>query len=694
MRDSLSVLFLLAVLLEALRLAVFGFLAVREKDAALRLWTLGFMVQTLAQLGMAPGLMGRPWAVPHVLGLLCLLALPLFLLHGTWRLLGRTPSRWWWLASGVTFAGVLALWGAGVPFTLATALSVAFLCFAYFQVARVLIQRRAQFSGLGVWLTVTGITLTAVHFADFPFLAETAWFVPLGITLATFNDMVLGVGFVVLHFDRTRAAQQQVQARDAELAESIGLGTFEAGSDGHLRQVNGALVRLLGYDSAAEVLALPLLAPLSSSAVGDRLPAVRATWPRKDGAPRFVEIHGRAMRGTDGQLSGFRGFVVDRTEAHALEEVLRRTQKLDAVGHLAGGVAHDFNNLLTVIRSSLELVRADASEKEALASAVEATEQAAQLTRRLLAFGRKQPLRPEPVDVAASALRTAQMVASTLGDRHPLDTSALTRGLWAKLDPGQLEQVVLNLVLNARDAQPDGGAVHVATRGVQRDGVPGVELIVRDEGVGMSAAVQAHVFEPFFTTKGPGRGTGLGLATVHAIVAQAGGHIDLTSAPGEGTTFALWFPAVSAPAAPGADAAHVQPGAARTRVLVVDDEPGIRRAVRRLLEAAGFDVVEAASGNEALRRFEGGERFDVLLSDMRMPDGDGSSTAGAVRRLAPGTRVVLMSGFHERLDDDALACAHHFLAKPFSQEALLAALRGSPEASVLAEEPPEGATRH
>ncbi|GMU60084.1 MAG: hypothetical protein AMXMBFR34_18470 [Myxococcaceae bacterium] len=694
MPDSLTALLVLVALLEVLRLAVLGFLAVREKDGALRLWTLGFMVQTVGQLGMAPALVGQPVPALRMLVLVCVLAMPLLLLHGTWWLLGRTPGRMWWFASAVNFVAVCVAWALGVPFTLAMALPLAFLCFGYFQMARVLVQRRAQFSSLGVWLTVVGAVLTAVHFLDFPFLAREAWFVPLGITLATFNDMVLGVGFVVLHFDRTRTAQQQVQARDAALAESIGVGTFEAGVDGRFRQVNGALVRLLGYDSAAEVLALPLLAPLSSSAADDRLPAVRATWPQKDGAPRFVEIHGRAMRGTDGQLSGFRGFVVDRTEAHALEEVLRRTQKLDAVGHLAGGVAHDFNNLLTVIRSSLELLQADTSAKDALTSAVEATEQAAQLTRRLLAFGRKQPLRPEAVDVGASALRTAQMVASTLGDRHPLDTSGLTRGLWARLDPGQLEQVVLNLVLNARDAQPDGGAIQVAARAVQRDGVPGVELIVRDEGVGMSADVQAHVFEPFFTTKGPGRGTGLGLATVHGVVAQAGGHIDLTSARGEGTTFALWFPAVSAPTAPPAGAARVQPGSARTRVLVVDDEADIRRAVRRLLEAAGFDVVEAPSGNQALRRFEDGECFDVVLSDMRMPDGDGPSTARAVRRVAPGTRVVLMSGFHERLDDDALACAHHFLPKPFSQEALLAALRGSPKASVLAEEPPAGVTRH
>jgi PAS domain S-box-containing protein len=681
--DSLFVLAVTGLLISVLRLLVFAWLWKQESSEHLRLWTLGFMLQILGQLAMLPGLLGHPLPPLQALTMVAVFGAALVLLRGTWRLLGLAVDWRWWAAGALGLVSVGVVRAAGGTFLMAVSVPMAFLAFAYFSMGVALFRRRRELSGLGVGLTIFALVATSAHFADFPFLADVAWFTPWGIGLALFNDVALTVGLVVLTFDRTHAARALADARYAELADTIGVGTYTSTEPGRFSEVNGALVRMLGYESAAEVLALDLDRQLSFTPLepgqappntlhGDLLVGVEAIWRRKDGRPLVVQLHGRTLRDAGGKVLTSRGFVLDRTEAHAVEEALRRTQKLDAVGRLAGGVAHDFSNLLTIILSNLEMLALKPGEPALLRDAMEATDQAAQLTRRLLAFGRKQVHRAEPAEVGATCLRTVEMLGRSLGARHRVDTAGIASNLWINIDPGHLEQVLVNLVLNAKDAMSDGGVISVATRSAPRGQRAGVELVVSDTGHGITAEQQGRIFEPFFTTREPGRGTGLGLSTVHGIVSQAGGLIDVVSAPGQGARFTLWFPEIAAPAA------QAREDATRgKRVLVVDDEPGIRRAVSRMLVAAGHTTHEAASGNQAAALVAAGERFDVLLTDVRMPDGDGPAAARQIKSLAPSMRVVFMSGFEDEVDEATRASADAFLAKPFTRGDLIAAIEGA-----------------
>jgi CheY-like chemotaxis protein len=280
------------------------------------------------------------------------------------------------------------------------------------------------------------------------------------------------------------------------------------------------------------------------------------------------------------------------------------------------------------------------------------------------------------VEVGVTALRTSEMLSRSLGNKHRLDTSGVTKGLWTTMDVGQLEQVLVNLVLNAKDAMAEGGVIEISTRAVRRGEQSGVELVVKDTGHGMKPEDKARIFEPFFTTREPGRGTGLGLSTVHGIVMQTGGHIDVESEVGKGSRFSLWFPVTSPPESAQSLSAPPPLKPPGKKVLVVDDEPVIRRTVCRMLEAAGHVTREVGSGNQAIALFTGGERFDVMLSDVRMPDGDGPTAAARVRTIAPETRVVLMSGFQDHVDEDTQAGADAFVAKPFTRGVLLAAVEG------------------
>ncbi|MDP2273988.1 MAG: ATP-binding protein [Archangium sp.] len=677
MSDSLFVLAMTGLVISLLRLLVFAYLWRRESAEHLRLWTLGFTVQTLSQLTAVPGLLGHRLAPLQALTIACAFVATFFLLRGTAKLTGSKPDWRWWAGGLAGLAGVSAVFAASGSLLIATVVPMLFLTFSFWSMGLALFRRRHEMSGLGVSLTIFALSAIGVHFLDFPFLAEVSWFVPWGIGIALCNDVTLTVGLVVLTFDRSHAARTQADARYAELADTIGVGTYVAATTERFTEVNGALVRMLGYASAAELLAVGLdslsltpLPPGQHVLDMEAVPGSSATWRRKDGRPLVVQLHSRVTRDADGKVLGCRGFVVDRTAAHAVEEALIRTQKLDAVGRLAGGVAHDFNNLLTIILSSLELLALKPGDASLIGDAMEATDQAAQLIRRLLAIGRKQTPRAAPVEVSATALRTVEMLSRSLGRKHRIGSSGVTPDLWITIDPGQLEQVLVNLVLNAKDAMNEGGLIEVTSRPLTRAGLSGVELAVKDPGHGMTPEQQARIFEPFFTTREPGRGTGLGLSTVHSIVTQAGGHVDVESAPGRGSRFALWFPQTAAPA-PVPQGPVASPG---KRVLVVDDEPGIRSAVCRMLEVAGHTTREAASGNQAIALVRAGERFDVVLCDVRMADGDGAFTAKQLRAIAPGTRVILMSGYEDQVDEATKASAELLLAKPFTRAVLMSAI--------------------
>jgi len=435
---------------------------------------------------------------------------------------------------------------------------------------------------------------------------------------------------------------------------------------------------------------------------GRRVVAFR--FPHKDGSWKHLESVGVNLLHDPG-VGGVVVTTRDLTEQVQLEEQYRQAQKMEAVGRLAGGVAHDFNNLLTVMDANATFLlealgpndprRADAEEIK------RAAERAASLTRQLLAFSRRQVLQPRVLDVNAVVADMDKMLRRLIGEDVELVT-VLTPGLEPVLaDPGQVEQVILNLSVNARDAMPQGGKLTIETHNVELDAAyaavhqevkPGryVMVAVSDTGIGMSAETRLRIFEPFFTTKG--HGTGLGLATVYGIVKQSDGHIAVYSEPGQGATFKVYLPAVEGGAGPHRTGEVPVPTArASETVLLVEDEPAVRSVSSRVLREAGYTVLEAFHGPQALdlvMRHPG--PIDVLVTDVIMPQMSGRELAEQLVVLRPGLKVLYVSGY---TDDSIL---HHgvlepgvfFLEKPFTPEAILRKLR-----QVLAAPPQSGPAR-
>ena len=396
----------------------------------------------------------------------------------------------------------------------------------------------------------------------------------------------------------------------------------------------------------------------------------------------------------------------DVTEQERLGAQLRQSQKLEAVGRLAGGVAHDFNNLLTVITASTRFAReevpADSAAQADLAEVDAAAARAAALTRQLLAFGRQQVLRPQVVDVNRVAADVAGMLRRVIGADVQLVVALSPEPAPVYADAGQLEQVLMNLAVNARDAMPDGGTLEIRTRrmaagSVQADDrmsdrVVGasssawVALSVRDTGLGMSEATQARVFEPFFTTKPPGQGTGLGLATAYGIVTQSGGHVRVESTLGGGSTFTVLIPehhAVAAPASPPPPERREAPG--RETILLVEDEPQVRSLTRRMLERGGYTVLEAPHGAAALRiADEHGDRLALVLTDVVMPEMGAREFLERLRMRLPALPALLMSGYSAEAvtAQGVLVPGSSLLSKPFTHAALLASVRATLDAAV------------
>ena len=390
--------------------------------------------------------------------------------------------------------------------------------------------------------------------------------------------------------------------------------------------------------------------------------------------------------------------VRDLRERKQLEQQLLQSQKMEAVGRLAGGIAHDFNNILTVILGLAREIRLDSTDP--LAKEVEgiqhAAERATLLTRQLLAFSRRQVLQPKVLEPNELITDLLGLVRRLLGEHIEVTTELDVSTGRIKADPIQLEQVVMNLAANARDAMPDGGRVTIETANVEFDDEfvrthpgsrPGsyVRLRFADTGVGMSDDTLDHVFEPFFTTKGPAAGTGLGLSMVYGVVKQSLGYISVLTEPGEGTAFEIYLPRVpevsSARPAPPTTASGVE------TVLLAEDEPSLRGLVRRALEAAGYRVLEAPDGEAALSAFqENAEDIHVILTDIVMPNLTGPQLAQRVRTKRPGIGIVYMSGYPDLADHQrpTLDKASVFIQKPFTMEELTVKLR-----SVL-DEPVDG----
>jgi nitrogen-specific signal transduction histidine kinase len=400
------------------------------------------------------------------------------------------------------------------------------------------------------------------------------------------------------------------------------------------------------------------------------------------------------MFDTEGRKLGAVLVQHDITERRRLEEQYLQAQKMEAVGRLAGGIAHDFNNLLTVILGYGDVVLGQlprgSPARDLVTEMVRAGERAAALTRQLLAFSRQQMLAPRVLDLNAVVTDLERMLRRVIGEDVALRTSLQPALGHVKADPGQVEQVVLNLAVNARDAMPTGGKLTIETHDVELDegyarsrpeARPGrhVLLAVSDSGCGMTAEVLAHAFEPFFTTKGPGKGTGLGLATVHGIVKQAGGHVAVYSEPGLGTTFKVYLPRVHEPVSRGKSRAGQAPLPRGTEtLLLVEDDESVRSLTGMVLRQGGYTVLEAGDGGEAVR-IAGGHAGSIhlLVTDVVLPQTGGRQLAERLLGLHPGMRVLYLSGYtddavvrHGILEDQV-----HFLSKPFSPAVLALKVR-------------------
>jgi two-component system cell cycle sensor histidine kinase/response regulator CckA len=486
-----------------------------------------------------------------------------------------------------------------------------------------------------------------------------------------------------------------------DVVERSPLGIYRVAPDGRFIMVNDSLVRLLGYTSAAELLVRNLERdvyedPTDRSTVLERVRDdtyrnVEVIWKRRDGSPITVRVNGHVLRGPDGEVECYESFVEDVTERINLEHQFRQAQKMEAVGRLAGGIAHDFNNLLTAIMGYAEMLYDDLSADDPRrADAHEirvAADRAATLTRQLLAFSRQQVLEPRVLDLNDVVAGMDKLLRRLIGEDIELRT-LLSADLWkVRVDPGQVEQVVVNLAVNSRDAMLTGGRLTIETANLELDETytaahqvvePGryVMFAVSDTGAGMSEDVKAHMFEPFFTTKEKGKGTGLGLATVYGIVKQSGGYVWAYSEVGKGTTFKVYLPRVEgSPAEPSTvvtDGAGV-PGGTET-ILLVEDEELVRKLAREVLTRQGYRVLEAGRGDDALAVLvrETPGSVHLLLSDLVLPGMGGQDLHERVMGVRPEIKVLFMSGYTDRAlqAQQVFPPGTAFLQKPFTPVAL------------------------
>ena len=500
-------------------------------------------------------------------------------------------------------------------------------------------------------------------------------------------------------------ALRESEARFRSLSAASPIGVFQSDNEGRITYANPRALQIFAL-SEREALGLGWLGRIHP----DDVDAVMTGWAAAlrageeyaheyrlvgpDGAMRWVHCTGAPLR-IDGVAAGTVGTVEDITVRKELEAQLRQAQKMDAVGQLAGGVAHDFNNLLTVVIANaglaMETLAAGDPPHEELQEITRASARAASLTRQLLAFSRKQVLQPRLLDLCEVITGVTPMLERLIGDDISVVTHIASDLGLVRADPGQLEQDLMNLALNARDAMPDGG---VLTLRVENLGIcegersatervtagPYVMLTVTDTGCGMTPDVRDRVFEPFFTTKAVGKGTGLGLSTAYGIVEQSGGALWVDTAPGSGTTFHLCFPRVAAcrtseSIAMGEEA---PPRGAET-ILIVEDETGVRLLARKILERQGYAVLDAADGHEALALAAAHRGpIDLVITDMVMPDLNGRDLSQRLIALYPSVRVIYMSGY---TDDEiirrGLDTNSTFVEKPFTVDTLARTVRSA-----------------
>ncbi|HTT68350.1 MAG TPA: PAS domain S-box protein [Gemmatimonadales bacterium] len=504
-----------------------------------------------------------------------------------------------------------------------------------------------------------------------------------------------------------KRAEEALRRSEASLrgfVDNAVFGISRSSADGTVLSANRTLARLLGYGSPEELIGLKTAtafyrrpedreATVQRMQRADRFENIEVEWKRKDGSPLTARMSGRAVRDADNAVQEYEVIVEDITEHRALEAQLRQAQKMEAVGQLAGGVAHDFNNLLTTILASSELLASGLAPGTAHRDDVEVIHQAAvraaELTRDLLAFSRQQPLELQALPLGGLVADFARLARRIVPEDVEVAVQVDTPGAVVRADPGAVEQILMNLVTNSRDAMPAGGTLRLVVGHGALDadycrahgwGAPGeyVVLSVADTGAGMDAKTQQHIFEPFFTTKPVGQGTGLGMAMVYGLVKQHGGFINVYSEPGLGTTVRIYFPvaAEAADAARAAPAAEIREG--RETILLVEDDATLRRTAKRVLEKFGYTVITATDGFDALNLIQARPTpADLIISDVVMPHTSGPQLLSALRDAGAAPRMLFTSGYAARdvQERATLDRSVPFLPKPWTIAELLRKVR-------------------
>ena len=520
-------------------------------------------------------------------------------------------------------------------------------------------------------------------------------------------------GAVIVFKDLTERTKAEEVLRVGEeqfrkLFDEGPVGMALVAADGRLLRVNGAWRQMLGYSEqeASKLTVSQITHPEDRQLDAENLHKLfsgkleryyrEKRYITKDKKILWVSLWASLIRDAAGQPLYALGIVEDISERKALEQQLRQSQKMEAVGRLAGGIAHDFNNLLFVIQNAAEFVLGDLDAHDPkcadLREILKSAERASSLVHQLLAFSRKEVVRPRVVDLGVVVRDVEKLLRRTIGEDIRLVTS-LSSNLWpTEIDPGQLEQVIMNLAVNARDAMPDGGALTLETCNVAVDEqlaeeLPGlspgnyVRLSVSDTGCGMSAEVAARVFEPFFTTKARGSGTGLGLATVYGIVKQADGFIYVSSEVGSGSSFHVYLPATDrAVSEPASEPEHKTGRGSGETILVVEDESAVRELVARMLSKEGYEVLQAASGEDALRIVDSrNDSIDLVVTDVIMPQMSGRELLSRMKDSGEDhLEVLYMSGHSEQIvgHHGIVELSDNYISKPFTREQLLTKVRG------------------
>ncbi len=527
-----------------------------------------------------------------------------------------------------------------------------------------------------------------------------------GTTITALRGIAALLG-LALHqqvLDSELSRERDERFRLAALVEGSDDAIVSAALDGTILTWNPGAERLYGH-AAHDIIGRDVseLLPADSDATrhdlvdrlraGQRIPAFDAIHRRKDGTPVTVSLSLSPVRDTRGEVVAFAGIAHDITETRRLESQLRQAARMEAVGRLAGGLAHDFNNMLTVIDGYSELLLLKLPDDSPIRELVEeihrAGERAADLTRQLMVFSRKSMVEPQVLDVSAVVRADVEMLARIIGEDIAIETSLAANLEHVMSDRTQFEQVLVNLVLNARDAMPTGGRLAITTENVTFDAPfragrhevpPGqyVLLMVQDTGVGMDEATLQHIFDPFFTTKGSGHGTGLGLTMLQSFLMQSGSHVIVDSEPGRGTTFRLYLPTVALPVAARPRTASEAAPAGTETILVVEDDNAVRVYTESVLKAAGYEVLTAADGSEALDQArQATHPIHLLMADVVMPVLGGNALAEQFRAIHTGARVLFTSGYTpEAVSRRGVTIPPpQFLQKPYSPAALCRKIR-------------------